>query len=199
MRAAQSSTLLPDVLLIAYRNGFFPMADPDTGSILWHRPDPRAIIPLDSIRLPRSLRQIIRKGIFRVTSDEAFLDVITRCSQRADSWISMEIIEAYHQLHLMGFAHSFESWSDDILVGGLYGVAVNGAFFGESMFSAQNDASKAAFAHLAAHLNICGFRLLDTQYINDFTKQLGAIEIPDADYQILLADALAAPVNFDRT
>jgi leucyl/phenylalanyl-tRNA--protein transferase len=197
MRSAHNSTLLPDVLLIAYRNGFFPMADPDTGSILWHRPDPRAIIPLDSIQIPRSLRQVIRKGAFRVTTDEAFLQVITNCSQRADSWISPEIIEAYHQLHLMGFAHSFESWSSDVLVGGLYGVAVNGAFFGESMFSVQSNASKTAFVHLVAHLNICGFRLLDTQYINEFTKQLGAIEIPDADYQILLADALTAAVNFN--
>ena len=179
MRNIGSSTLLPDVLLVAYRNGFFPMADPDTHQIMWHRPDPRAVIPLDSIRVPRSLKQVIRKGTFNVTTDAAFTLVIKQCSLRDDTWISDEIIEAYEELHQMGFAHSFEVWEADELVGGLYGVAINGAFFGESMFSRKSNASKVAFVHLVAHLNVCGFRLLDTQYINEFTAQLGAIEIHD--------------------
>lgn len=184
------SLLLPEMLLVGYRNGFFPMAEPDTGRILWHRPDPRAIIPLQDVPMPRSLRQVLRRGTFSVTLDACFEDVIRACADREDSWISEDIVQAYTGLHEMGHAHSIETWLDGRLVGGLYGVHLGAAFFGESMFSTVSNASKVAFAHLVAILRANGFRLLDTQYINPFTASLGAIEIPDAAYQILLADAL---------
>lgn len=196
MRSVGSSMLLPEVLLVGYRNGFFPMADSATGRITWHRPDPRAIIPLDAVHISRSLRKIIERGTFRVTIDHAFDDVIRACSERHETWISDDIVAAYSHLHDLGFAHSVESWNDDGLVGGLYGVHIGGAFFGESMFSRVSNASKVAFSHLAAHLRLRGFRLLDTQYINEFTASLGAIEIPDSVYSVLLADALAHPCEF---
>jgi leucyl/phenylalanyl-tRNA---protein transferase len=192
-----SSTLLPDVVLLGYRNGFFPMADPDTGRIVWHRPDQRAIIPLDKVHLSRSLRATIRRETYTTTVNMAFADVITACADREDTWISSEVVEAYEQLHHLGHAHSIESWHKGQLVGGLYGVAIGGAFFGESMFSWMNDASKVAFATLTRILHHRGFRLLDTQYINDFTESLGAVEIPDLVYQMLLADALLAPCSFN--
>lgn len=191
MDARRSSTLLlPEMLLVGYRNGFFPMAEPDTGKILWHRPDPRAIIPLHDVPIPRSLRQVLRRGTFTVTLDACFEDVIRACGDRDDSWISEDIVLAYTGLHEMGHAHSIETWLDGRLVGGLYGVHLGAAFFGESMFSTVSNASKVAFVHLVAILRANGFRLLDTQYINAFTASLGAIEIPDAAYQMLLADAL---------
>lgn len=187
---------MPDVLLVGYRNGFFPMAEERSGRIVWHRPDPRAIIPLDDVHISRSLLKTLRKRTFRITVDTAFREVITQCADREQSWISPEIIQAYCDLHESGHAHSIESWVGDELVGGLYGVSLAGAFFGESMFSRRSDASKVAFAHLIAVLRLRGFRLLDTQYINDFTESLGAVEIPDAIYQIMLADALDTPAIF---
>ncbi len=199
MRASESSTLLPDVLLLAYRNGFFPMSEPDTERIMWHRPEQRAIIPLDRVRVPRSLRREIKKETFRITVDTTFDVVIHKCSDREDTWISEEIIEAYIELHGLGYAHSVEAWLDDELVGGLYGVSIGGAFFGESMFSTVSNASKVAFANLAYRLNTRGFRLLDTQYINDFTASLGAVEIPDSVYQMLLSDAIKAECAFTDT
>jgi leucyl/phenylalanyl-tRNA--protein transferase len=188
--------LLPEVLLVGYRNGFFPMGEPETGRVLWHRPDPRAIIPLDAVRLPRSLRQTIRKAPYSITINACFEEVIAACADREDTWITDEVVDAYTELHHMGFAHSMEAWSGSELAGGLYGVAIGGAFFGESMFSRERDASKVTFVHLAERLNERGFRLLDTQYINDFTASLGAVEIPDAVYQSLLATALAVPCSF---
>jgi len=196
MRSLGSSTLLPDVLLLAYRNGFFPMADGPQDQIVWHRPDPRAIIPISDVKIPRSLRQIIRRGDFIITTNTCFLDVIKHCARRRDTWINEDIISAYTELHHLGFAHSIECWKDDLLAGGLYGVSIKGAFFGESMFSLVSNASKVAFVHLVSILNVSGFRLLDTQYINEFTAQLGAIEIPDSVYQHILSDALSAPVEF---
>lgn len=191
-----SSTLLPDVLVLGYRNGFFPMADPDSGRILWHRPELRAIIPLDRIKISRSLSKLITKKQFEITVDTQFATVIQHCSHREDTWINEEIIEAYTHLHHLGYAHSVETWQDGELVGGLYGVAIGGAFFGESMFSLVSNASKVAFASLAHRLNDTGFRLLDTQYINDFTASLGAIEVPDVVYHMLLTDALRASCTF---
>jgi len=191
-----SSTLLPDVLLLGYRNGFFPMADPDLGRILWHRPEQRGVIPLDRVKISRSLRKEIERGTFTITIDEAFSDVIQGCAAREDTWINDEIIDAYTDLHHLGHAHSVEAWHNGQLAGGLYGVSIGGAFFGESMFSIVSNASKVAFAHLVYRLNSRGYRLLDTQYVNDFTASLGAIEIPDVVYQMLLADALHAPCTF---
>lgn len=172
------------------------MAESGTGRIAWHRPDPRAIIPMDHVHVSRSLRQAIQRKTFRITFNTAFETVIARCSVRDESWISEEIIEAYTGLHDMGYAHSVEAWQGSTLVGGLYGVHIGAAFFGESMFSTVSNASKVAFAHLVSRLAHRGFRLLDTQYINDFTESLGAIEIADADYTALLADAIVHDCSF---
>ncbi|MBC8124986.1 MAG: leucyl/phenylalanyl-tRNA--protein transferase [Candidatus Kapabacteria bacterium] len=196
MQSGGPNIILPEVLIVGYRNGFFPMGDSVTGRVLWHRPDPRAIIPLDAITIPRSLRQTLRKAPYTITVNACFEDVIAACADRNDTWIAEDVIDAYTELHRLGIAHSMEAWKGDDLVGGLYGVAIGGAFFGESMFSRQRDASKVTFAHLAYRLNNRGFRLLDTQYINDFTASLGAVEIPDAEYQTLLAAALAIPAEF---
>ncbi|MBU3741000.1 MAG: leucyl/phenylalanyl-tRNA--protein transferase [Candidatus Kapabacteria bacterium] len=190
------SVIVPDMLIIGYRHGFFPMADADTHEVLWHRPDPRAIIPLDGVTISKSLRKVIQRHVFSVTIDTAFSDVIHACAQRDDTWISPEIVDAYIGLHELGIAHSIETWRNGKLVGGLYGVHIGAAFFGESMFSVESDASKVAFAHLVAILRANGFRLLDTQYINPFTASLGAIEVSDAVYQILLADAVDHDVPF---
>jgi leucyl/phenylalanyl-tRNA---protein transferase len=197
MLSPGSSTLLPEVVLLGYRNGYFPMADPDLGKVLWHRPEIRAIIPLDTVRIPRSLRQVLNRGTFSVTFNAAFDAVIQGCADREDTWISDEIIDTYTQLHHLGYAHSVESWFEGDLVGGLYGVSIGAAFFGESMYSVKSNASKVAFAHLVARLQERGYRLLDTQYINDFTESLGAIEIPDTVYQLILADALSVSCSLD--
>lgn len=195
-RSDHGATLVPDVLLMAYEHGFFPMAESSDGRILWHRPDPRGIIPLDDLTLPRSLQKLVRRGVFTVTINAAFSDVIQACSDREETWINRDIIDAYTELHDLGYAHSIECWQDGQLVGGLYGVAIGGAFFGESMFTRVSNASKVAFAHLIAHLRQQQFRLLDTQYVNDFTVSLGAIEIPDALYQVVLNDALRHAASF---
>jgi len=181
----------PQIILMAYQRGFFPMGDERTGEVFWHRPPMRAIIPLDHVRIPKSARKESTRGQLRTTINQCFTTVILRCSQRDQTWITPEIIDAYAELHAMGYAHSVETWYGDDLVGGLYGVAINAAFFGESMFSLRSNASKVAFASLVDHLRDNHFVLLDTQYINDFTAGLGAIEIPDADYIDLLTEALA--------
>ena len=188
--------LVPDLLIIGYRNGFFPMGDPETGEIRWHRPDPRAIIPLEGVRISSSLRATLRKEIYTVTVDTRFHDVITACADRPDCWITPSVIDAYTELHHLGLAHSVESWYHGHLVGGLYGVAIGGAFFGESMFSRMNDASKVSFVALVERLRERQFSLLDTQYINDFTASLGAIEISDAAYQRLLQSCIDDEVSF---
>lgn len=181
----------PEVILMGYQRGFFPMGDERDGEVYWHRPELRAIIPLDAVRIPKSVRKEQVKGLMRTTINEDFSTVILRCSQRDQTWITQEIIDAYSELHTMGFAHSVETWIGDELVGGLYGVAINAAFFGESMFSRRSNASKVAFARLVNHLIEKHFALLDTQYINDFTASLGAIEIPDDEYMDRLQSALA--------
>jgi leucyl/phenylalanyl-tRNA--protein transferase len=188
--------LVPDLLVIGYRNGFFPMGDPETGDINWHRPDPRAIIPLDGVRVSSSLRATLRKGRYSITVNTSFHDVITACADRPDCWITPSVIDAYTELHHLGLAHSVESWHNGSLVGGLYGVALGGAFFGESMFSRMNDASKVSFVALVDRLRERGFSLLDTQYINAFTASLGATEIPDATYQHLLQSCVDDDVSF---
>lgn len=188
--------LVPDLLIIGYRNGFFPMGDPETGDIHWHRPDPRAIIPLDGVRISSSLRATLRKGLYTITVNTRFDDVITACADRPDCWITPAVIDAYTELHHLGFAHSVESWYQGELVGGLYGVAIGGAFFGESMFSRMNDASKVSFVALVQRLHERGFSLLDTQYINDFTASLGAVEIPDIAYQQLLQSCIDDATSF---
>jgi leucyl/phenylalanyl-tRNA---protein transferase len=191
-----NSGIDPDDLLEAYRNSFFPMADPRTGVISWYSPDPRAIVPLEGFRVPRSLRRIIQKGIFSIRLDTAFRSVIEACAEREQTWISREIIVGYANLHKEGFAHSVESWMDGQLVGGLYGVSIGGAFFGESMFSRITNASKVALVSLVEILRARRFRILDTQFMNEHVRQFGAIEVSRSVYRAALADALQEPTSF---
>lgn len=186
----------PEVLLQAYKQGYFPMADSKEGEIYWHCPDPRAIIPLDNTNKPKSLKRNERKFDFEYRVDTNFEAVITKCGERKDTWISEEIIDTYLTLHRLGSAHSVETYSNGKLVGGLYGVAIGGAFFGESMFNTQTDAAKGAFYHLIDILKEKNFLLLDTQYINPFTQQLGAIEISFMDYSKKLIKAINFATSF---
>lgn len=184
-----------DLLMRAYANGIFPMSDarddPDT---FWIEPEQRAILPLDGFHLSKSLAKTVRQDRFAVTSDAAFADVIATCAEsqddRRDTWINPDIEDAFCELHRRGFAHSVECWLDGELVGGLYGMALGGAFFGESMFSRATDASKVALAWLVARLRAGGFVLLDCQFMTDHLASLGAIEIAQEDYLILLESAL---------
>ena len=182
-----------DLLLKAYASGIFPMADArDDPDVFWVEPKARAVIPLDNFQMSRSLRKTIRSDRFRVTADTAFADVIdicaTQAADRKETWINAEIEEAFVQLHQLGHAHSIECWQadettgEDRLVGGLYGLAIGGAFCGESMFSRSRDASKVALAWLVARLNVGGFELLDCQFMTDHLASLGAIEISQDEY-----------------
>src|SRR5438270_1623470 len=154
----------PDLLLRAYAIGVFPMADArDADEVFWVEPKKRAILPLDGFRLSRSLRKTIRSGVFTVTCDEAFAEVVRRCAEREETWINREIEESYRLLYRRGHAHSIECWQQGELVGGLYGVNLGAVFFGESMFSLRRDASKVALAWLVARLKVGGYRLLDCQ------------------------------------
>ncbi|MDT9598372.1 leucyl/phenylalanyl-tRNA--protein transferase [Sphingosinicella rhizophila] len=183
----------PDLLLRAYSIGVFPMADSrDAGEIFWVEPRRRAIIPLDGLRLSRSLRKSIRSGAFRVTRDAAFPQVVRHCAERTETWINRDIEDSYIRLHRMNHAHSIECWHDETLVGGLYGVTLGAAFFGESMFSIMPDASKVALAWLVARLKVGGYRLLDCQFMTEHLRSLGAIEIDQKSYVTLLSAALSA-------
>ncbi|MDC1068834.1 leucyl/phenylalanyl-tRNA--protein transferase [Candidatus Kapabacteria bacterium] len=188
--------LTPDIIVSAYTQAFFPMADEDDGEIYWHNPDPRAIIPLDNPKMPRSLKQSIKKNNFTFSVNGDFDCVIRSCSKRKNTWISEDIIDIYNQLNVMGFAHSVECLIGKEIVGGLYGVSIGGAFFGESMFNFKSDSAKAAFYYLIEYLKSKNFILLDSQYINPFTEQLGAIEISKSNYLKLLNKALSLPCKF---
>ena len=189
-----------DLLLQAYANGIFPMSDarddPDT---FWIEPEFRAVMPLDGFRLSKSLAKTIRQDRFVVTSDTAFAQIIDTCAapqaDRQDTWINPDIEEAFCRLHSLGQAHSVECWSEGRLVGGLYGLALGRAFFGESMFSRETDASKVALAWLVARLNIGGFKLLDCQFMTDHLESLGAIEMAQGAYLKLLEAALTKSVK----
>lgn len=188
--------LSPDLLLSAYAQGIFPMAD-HQGNIGWYTADPRAVFPLDKIRSNARFRRFLRHAGFQLTFDMAFEEVIGHCATvHGDSWISPRLMEAYVRLHEAGHAHSVETWQAGKLVGGLYGVHLGGTFFGESMFSLVSNASKTAFHQLAEHLHQQGFTLFDSQFINDHTASLGAIEIPRDEYLAQLAAAIALPVKF---
>ena len=185
-------------LLEAYASGWFPMAVAP-GEIRWYSPDPRGIIPLETFHVPRRLARALRGGRFEIRVDTAFADVIVACSQREDAdgnWIDQEIIDSYVNLHALGHAHSVEAWQDGELAGGLYGVAIGGAFFGESMFHHAADASKAALVALVDRLRARGFTLLDTQWVTDHLLQFGAIEIPRRRYLRLLDQALKVEATF---
>jgi leucyl/phenylalanyl-tRNA--protein transferase len=196
-------TLSPELLLQAYAVGIFPMADSaEDDEIFWVDPDPRGILPLDRFHLSRRLRRTLRQEIFEIRCDTEFEEVVRRCAEpaadRPSTWINQQIVELYTGLHRQGAAHSVEAWSGGELVGGLYGVALGGAFFGESMFSRVADASKVALAHLVARLRLGGYRLLDTQFVTEHLRQFGAIEIPRTEYRRRLAPALRAPAHFLR-
>jgi len=184
-----------EVLLQGYRLGVFPMAMEDD-SIAWFSPDPRAIIPLEDFHVPHALRRVARKKVFEIKIDNRFGEVIRGCAKRNDTWINDEIIESYEQLHELGYAHSVEAWCDEKLAGGLYGVAVGGAFFGESMFHRVRDASKIALVGLVDHLRGHKFALLDTQWITPHLQQFGAVEVPRAQYLKMLRRAVDLPRKF---
>ncbi len=185
-----------ELLLHAYRNGVFPMAI-EGGEIAWFSPDPRAIIPIDErFHVPHGLRRTLKRGRFEIRIDTAFERVIRRCSWRKDTWISDVIIASYTNLHRKGHAHSVEAWLDGELAGGLYGVAVGGAFFGESMFHDVTDASKVALHALVERLRERGFALLDTQWTTPHLQCFGAYEMPRPEYLDALEIAVEAPCRF---
>ena len=193
--------LTADLMLRAYSVGLFPMAQSaDTDELAWFDPDPRGILPLDSFHLPHRLSRTVRSARYRVTADRDFDATIANCAEataeRPNTWINGTIHRIFSELHEAGFAHSVEVWQEDALVGGLYGVALGGAFFGESMFSRARDASKVALVHLVARLKHCGFTLLDTQFVTEHLAQFGATQIPRGEYRRRLAQALRTPAEF---
>jgi len=185
------SRLDPRLLLQGYATGIFPMADSrGAAELFWVEPRNRAILPLDRFHLSHSLRRTLRSGRFRVTRDADFAAVITACADRPETWINAELERAMRALHASGHAHSVEAWSGETLVGGLYGVKLGRAFFGESMFSRQTDASKVALAWLVARLKVGNFTLLDCQFMTEHLASLGAVSVPRETYVALLSAAL---------
>jgi leucyl/phenylalanyl-tRNA--protein transferase len=194
--------MIPSELLVsAYSSGWFPMAI-DEGEIRWYSPDPRGIIPLEGFHVPSRLARVIRSGRFRIEIDRDFPSVIRACAhadRREDdpgTWIDGEILTSYLGLHQQGIAHSVEAWEGEQLAGGLYGVALGGAFFGESMFHRVTDASKVALAALVERMTARGFTLLDVQWVTPHLERFGAIEIPRNDYLALLQQALEVDARF---
>ena len=193
--------LTPELLLRAYAAGIFPMAESrDDPGVFWVDPQVRGIMPLDDFHIPRRLKKTVRSGGFEVRIDTAFDEVIRLCGGedkvRPETWINAAIENAVIELFDMGFAHSIETWRDGRLVGGLYGIALGGVFFGESMFSRTTDASKVALVHLVARLRQGGFPLFDVQFVTEHLEQFGAIEVPRHDYHALLGEALEVNAHF---
>jgi leucyl/phenylalanyl-tRNA---protein transferase len=189
--------ITPSILLQAYATGVFPMAETaESEGFFWVDPKVRGIIPLDRFHLSRSLRKRMLRDDYALRVNAAFGKVVTACADRPETWINAEILRLYTALNRMGYAHSLEVWRDNALVGGLYGVCLGGAFFGESMFSLERDASKIAMVALVARLRYGGFRLLDTQFVTDHLKSLGAEEISRKSYRARLSGALAHPADF---
>jgi leucyl/phenylalanyl-tRNA---protein transferase len=186
----------PDLLLRAYASGVFPMAEEaDDPEVFWVRPEMRGVIPLDGFHVPRSLAKVMRQGRFDIRRDTAFAGVIEGCAEsrgedRQSTWINGPIREAYGELFARGHCHTVEAWREDRLVGGLYGVTLGRVFFGESMFSRETDASKVCLVHLVEHLRAQGFALLDTQFTTEHLTRFGAIDVPRARYERMLAEAL---------
>jgi leucyl/phenylalanyl-tRNA--protein transferase len=192
-----------DLLLQAYRIGVFPMGERrDDPKLHWLDPRQRAILPLDAFHLPHRLARTVRSGRFEVTADTAFAETVRACAEprpgHPESWINEPIVELYGELHRRGHGHSVECRLDGQLVGGLYGVAVGSAFFGESMFSRERDASKVALVHLAARLIKGDFRLLDCQFMTEHLRGFGAVEVSRATFRALLAEAIDRPASFQR-
>ncbi len=197
----RSVEITPETMLKAYRLGLFPMAETRTAQRLyWLDPEERGILPLDAFHVPRTLRRTMRAGRLAVTADRDFAAVIAGCAAsgtgREDTWINPDIERLFTALAAAGHAHSVETWRDGELVGGLYGVAIGGAFFGESMFSRADDASKMALVHLVARLRLGGFGLLDTQFVTAHLARFGAVEIPRERYKAMLHDALAVDARW---
>ena len=192
-----SDGISPELLLRAYANGYFPMAETaEDDDLFWFDPPVRGILPLETFHVPKRLRREIRRGRFEVRCDTAFRKVIEGCAEpapdRPKTWINGRIVELYCTLADRGFAHSVECWCDGKLVGGLYGVSLRAAFFGESMFSRAADASKVALVHLVALLRDGGYRLLDTQFTTDHLARFGAVDVPQPRYKTMLSAALSA-------
>jgi leucyl/phenylalanyl-tRNA---protein transferase len=192
--------LTPDLLLGAYAAGIFPMAERrESDDVFWVDPVRRGIIPIDGFRMSRSLRRTLLRGGFEVTFNTAFAAVLEACAEREETWINETIKSLYLALYVRGNAHSVEVWHDGGLSGGVYGVAIGGAFFGESMFSRVRDSSKVALAYLVDRLRMSGFELLDTQFVTEHLRSLGAVEISRGEYKLRLAQALDLETNFDGT
>jgi leucyl/phenylalanyl-tRNA--protein transferase len=187
--------IAPEILLQGYRLGVFPMAMED-GAIEWFSPDPRGILPLDRFHIPHGLARVLRKRAFEIRINVSFTEVMRRCARRDETWINEEIIASYTRLHQLGYAHSVEAWQDGRLAGGLYGVSVGGAFFGESMFHDVTDASKVALAALVDRMRAKQFMLLDMQWLTPHLTQFGGAEISRRQYMYLLARAVALSRNF---
>jgi len=203
MTAPQDTSIeiTPQVLLKAYACGIFPMAESaQDNALYWIDPEMRGILPLDGFHLARRLRRTVRSGQFEIRIDTAFAQVLDGCAQpapgRGSTWINARIRQLYTDLHELGHCHCVEAWSEGQLVGGLYGIRIGGAFFGESMYSVVANASKIALVHLVARLKLGGFTLLDTQFVTGHLSRLGAIEIPRAAYQVRLEEALAVQGDF---
>ncbi|MFN0190697.1 MAG: leucyl/phenylalanyl-tRNA--protein transferase [Aestuariivirga sp.] len=195
------TSITPQILLKAYAAGIFPMAESaDDNALYWIEPDERGVIPLDGLHVSRSLRKAVKRRDFEVRVDSDFERVIALCAEstetRKSTWINRRIRALYSQLFKLGSCHSVECWRDGNLVGGLYGVKLGAAFFGESMFSRATDASKVALVHLVARLNAGGFRLLDAQFVNPHLATLGAVSVKKHDYHQMLKSALEANADF---
>ena len=190
-------SLAPETLIRAYCNGIFPMAEgKDTDKIFWVSPEVRGVIPLNKFHISKSLRRSIVKRDYKIKINTDFLGVIKNCADRSESWINSVILKAYSDLFNLGFCHSIEVWDNDDLIGGIYGLAIKRAFFGESMFSKRPNASKIALAYLVSRLKYGGFLLFDVQFQSEHLKTLGAIEVLKANYQDLLKNALEGDANF---
>ena len=197
-RSSKDPDVTPDLLLRAYSIGLFPMSESaDDPDIYWVQPEIRGIIPLDRFHVSKSLAKRIKQEPFHIRFNTAFEAVMRACAEpvenRPSTWINAKILDLYCQLHAMGHAHSVEAWEGDQLVGGLYGVSLGAAFFGESMFSRRTDASKICLVHLVERLKSRRFKLLDTQFTTDHLKTFGAIDMPKAQYEMVLAQAMASP------
>jgi leucyl/phenylalanyl-tRNA--protein transferase len=197
MDARPPKPMIPvDLVLQAYAQGWFPMGDDRAPGIEWYSPDPRGVLPLDTFHASARLQRVIRQGRFDLRINQAFPEVLASCAARGETWITEEISGTYLELHRLGYAHSVETWHEGTLAGGLYGVAIGGAFFGESMFHRVTDASKVALHGLVGRLRDRGFSLLDTQWVTPHLRQFGALEIPRARYLRLLQRALVKPCSF---
>ena len=190
--------LTPEIMLSAYAQGIFPMAESrDAGDLHWVDPRSRGVFPLSDFHISRSLARRIRQGAYRIRTNSDFSGVVRACAERPETWINDQLFGLYDALHQMGHAQSLEVWEDDTLTGGVFGLTLGAAFFGESMFSRRTDASKIALAYLVDRLKVAGFTLFDTQFLTPHLASLGAVEIPRAAYRAQLADALRRAADFN--